>query len=283
MTALDEFRAAVADHPYTDTQHDALQLVKAPLETLKAAPAEERLAFVFEALGQIPHADPLALQLALMGAVSALLRSGMPLSSADAIRLLESVSQPNAQFPFKAVLAAIENVPRSIALLEALSRLQSCITEWHGSVEMRDLHDRIHVRIHGRERRPDASSAGWSKQVFEETYQSPMRAEWQALFQHARSLTQGSASRKWQNGAVALIENIGRREVLDSARRWLALSPTPGQAQLQTPETDAEYQKGFIWALGALGRCFHCSFHCGLCLRFVPQDSPRWRGVAKSG
>ncbi len=47
---------------------------------------------------------------------------------------------------------------------------------------------------------------------------------------------------------------IGQAEVLDAARRWLALGPTPGETTIQAPEAEAAYQKGFVWVLGALGR-----------------------------
>ena len=50
-----------------------------------------------------------------------------------------------------------------------------------------------------------------------------------------------------------LTTRIGQAEVLDAARRWLALGPTPGETTIQAPEAEANYQKGFVWVLGALG------------------------------
>jgi hypothetical protein len=52
---------------------------------------------------------------------------------------------------------------------------------------------------------------------------------------------------------VNLTARIGQAEVLDAARRWLALGPTPGETIIQAPEAEAAYQKGFVWVLGALG------------------------------
>src|SRR5262249_25811921 len=90
--------------------------------------------------------------------------------------------------------------------------------------------------------------------VFQETDCSPKQMAWRALLLHGRSLTQSSASRKWQNEAVAHVDRIGREEFLEAARRWLAFGPMPEMsAQVQMAEDEADYQKGFIWTLGALG------------------------------
>jgi hypothetical protein len=67
---------------------------------------------------------------------------------------------------------------------------------------------------------------------------------------------------------------IGQAEVLDAARRWLALGPTPGETTIQAPEAEAAYQKGFVWVLGALGRASIApdiaDFAFG-CFRKIPQ------------
>ncbi len=92
---------------------------------------------------------------------------------------------------------------------------------------------------------------------------------------HARSLTQSSASAKWQKEAVACVDSIGRTEFLEAAQRWLALGPMPEMPpQLQVPDDEADYQKGFIWTLGALG---DASVAPGIadfafaCFRKIPQ------------
>ena len=98
---------------------------------------------------------------------------------------------------------------------------------------------------------------------------------WRRLLLHARSLTQSSASSKWKKEAVACVDNIGREEFLEAASRWLALGPMPGMpAHLQVPDEEADYQKGFIWTLGALG---DASMAAGIadfafaCFRKIPQ------------
>ena len=251
--SLAEIRDAVQAHPYVFSERDILKFVETTLQQLKAAPAEERLGFVFEALALIPAADSLQLQLALKATASSLLRTGLTLSSLEAVRLVELVSRPKVVFPFKAVLSALEMVPRTPALLEGLARLRGHIDSYHGDPEMRDLHERIDTLLHGKKEEPVAGAAAWSQQVLGEIDRSDKQFEWRALFLHARSLTQSTASRKWQSEAVARAEKIGRQEVLEAARRWLALGPMPGATQLQIPDAEADYQKGFIWTLGALG------------------------------
>jgi hypothetical protein len=249
--ALADIRSAIAGHTFAFSEREALKLVDEPLRRLKAAPEEERLAFVFEALERLPFGESLQLQLALKGVVSSLLRA-VSLTSIEAVRLVQLVSRRRVAFPHKAVLSAVEAAPRTPALREALLQLRSNIDHWLGAAEMRDLHERIDVILHGPKDEPVVAAAAWSQQVFQEIDASARQFEWRALFLHARSLTQSTASRKWQSDAVALIERIGRAEFLDAARRWLALGPMPGSTQLQTPDAEADYQKGFIWALGAL-------------------------------
>ncbi len=248
---LAEIRSAITGKlVYKD--REVLALLEEPLQRLKAATPEERLEFVFEALSQTPSADFL-LQGALKAAAGSMLRNGVPLNSVNAVRLVELISYRRVRFPHKAVLAAIEDVAMTPALAEALTQLRSTIDEWIGGTEMRELHKRIDTLLQGSKEEPVAPVAAWSRHVFQELAKSPKQFEWHALFLHARSLTQSSASKKWMTEAQALVNKIGPEEVLDSARRWLALGPTPGVTQEQTPEAEADYQKGFVWALGALG------------------------------
>jgi hypothetical protein len=271
---MQEVIGAVGGQPKIFTERDALKAVEATVQKLKAASGEEKLAFVFEALDQIPRTESLGIDLALKAMVSSLLRGGVPLSSIDAVRLVEAVSQRRQMFPFKAVLSAVENLPLTPALRDALVRLRPMIDEWLGGTAMRELHDRIDRMVEGAQENPVTAVAGWTSEVFAEIDKSPKQLAWRALFLHARSLTQSTASRKWQSEAVSLIERIGRAEVLDAAQRWLAIAPMPGHTQSQVPEEEADYQKGFIWALGALGDTSAApgigDFACA-CFRKIPQ------------
>jgi hypothetical protein len=256
------------------SERDALKAVEAHLQKLKAASGEDRLAFVFEALHQMTQTESLAVDLALKGIVASLLRGGLPLSSVDAVRLVEAVSQRKQRFPFKAVLSALQDLPMTPALRHALVRLRPMIDDWHGGTAMQELRERIDLLVEGPQEKPMTAVAGWTSEVFAEIDQSPKQLPWRALFLHARSLTQSTASRKWQTESVALIESIGRAEVLEAAERWLALPPMPGHPQSQVPEDEADYQKGFVWALGALGDPSAApaigDFACA-CFRKIPQ------------
>ncbi len=248
-----EVVAALHGQPKAYTERAALKLVEQPLKRLTEALADDRVAFVFEALNHLPAANSISLQLALKGLASSLLRRDLPLSTLDALRLVETVSQRHQTFPYKAVLTALEAAAMTPALKEALLKLRPMIDEWHGGREMQEIHVRIDLLLYGAKEKPANAISAWTRDVFQEIDKSPNRLAWRGLFLHARSLTQSTASKKWQSEAVALVDQIGRPEFVEAAHRWLALGPMPGMPQLQAPEEEADYQKGFIWALGALG------------------------------
>ncbi len=248
-----EIVAPVGSNPFVHRERDVLKFVEAPLNRLKNEPPEVRLAFILEALNEIPRNSSFHLKLVLKIVAGSLLKSGLSLSAVEAVRLVELVSQPRLPFPFKAVLTAIDGAPRTPALLTALQHLRGSVTRYQGQVEMKEIHERIDVIIGGPKEQPLAPAGAWSETVFREVAVSGKKFEWHALLLHARSLTQSTASKKWQTEAVNLTARIGQAEVLEAARRWLAMSPTPGETAIQAPEAEANYQKGFVWVLGALG------------------------------
>lgn len=239
--------------PLVYKERDALKIVDEPLQRLKSAPAEERMAFFFEALSLMSTPATIALHIALRGVIAQLIRGKLPLNSLDAVRVVELVSNRKYRyhFPYKPLLSVLGDLAMIPALKDALLRLRLLIGEDHG---MDEIQERIDALVHGAKEKPAEAVSGWSRHVFEEIDRSPKQIAWRHLLLHARSLTQSTASRKWQNEALACVENIGRAEFLDAAQRWLALGPMPGMpAQSQVPEEEADYQKGFIWALGAVG------------------------------
>lgn len=248
-----EFVSIFGSNPFVSSERDILRLAEAPLSRLKAESSEVRVSFVFEALNGISESRAFHFKTVLKSLAASLLRGDLALNSIAAVRLVELASQPNLPFPFKAILSALEGVPRTPALLIALHRMRACVTRYHGGPEMKEIHERIDVLIGGPREKALAPAGAWSKAVFEEISASEKKFEWNALLLHARSLTQSTASKKWQAEAVNLVTRIGQAEVLESARRWLALGPTPGETTIQTPEAEADYQKGFVWVLGALG------------------------------
>lgn len=248
-----EFAAIVGSNPFLHRERDVLKCVETPLNRLKSESPEIRLAFVFEALEQIERSSSFHFKLMLKIVAGSLLRAGLALSAVDALRLVELASRRNLPFPLKAILSAIDGAPRTPALLMALHQLRGSVTRYHGSTEMKEIHERIDVLIGGPKEKALAPVGPWSQTVFQEVSASRKEFEWHALLLHARSLTQSAASKKWQADAASLAGRIGQPEVLDAARRWLALGPTPGETTIQSPEGEATYQKGFVWVLGALG------------------------------
>ena len=248
-----EIVAAVGSNPFIHRERDVLKFCEAPLKRLKSEPPEVRLAFVLEALNEIVRNQSFHFKLMLKSVVAILLRSGVALSAVDAVSLVELMSQPKVPFPFKAVLSAIEGAPRTPALLTALHQLPGNVTPYHGAAEMKEIHERINVLIGGPKEKALAPAGAWTQVVFREIPASGKEFEWHALLLHARSLTQSTASKKWQTEAVNVTARIGQAEVSGHGQRWLALSPTPGETTIQVGEDEATYQKGFIWVLGALG------------------------------
>jgi hypothetical protein len=269
-----ELIAALNSQPATFNERDALKTVEEPRKRLKSAPAEERVAFVFEALATLSAPKTISLELALKGIVSSLLRGGLPLHSLEALRLVEMVSQRRQTFPYKALLSAIEDLTMTPGLKDALLRLRPMIDEWHGGREMQEIHERIDKLVYGAKEKPAAAVSSWTRRVFQEIDRSPKQLAWRALMLHARSLTQSSASRKWQSESAAYVDKIGRPEFLEAVQRWLALGPMPETPNVQMPEEEADYQKGFIWTLGALGDtsvAVDIADFAFACFRKIPQ------------
>jgi len=266
--------AALNAHPHTFRERDALRNLQEPLDRLKSAPAEERIAFVFEAFAVMSTPVSISLRLALKAVTANLLRGGLPLNSLDAARMVEMISNRwhRFDFPYKAMLSAIEGVTMTPALEGALLRLRAFVGDTHG---MQEIQERIDVLVHGEQEKPAEPVSGWSRRVFQDIDASGNQVAWRRLFLHARSLTQSSASVRWQKEALACVDNIGPPEFLEAARRWLALGPMPEMSsQLQVPDEEADYQKGFIWTLGALGDASVASGIADFalaCFRKIPQ------------
>lgn len=245
--------AALNSKPKLYKERAAIKAIEEPLKRLKSAPDPERLAFVFEALAQMSSHEDIALAIALKGAAAEVLRQGVPLNSLDALRLIEAVSARKFRFhfPHKAVLSALKDVPMTPGLSQALLQLRELIGTHHG---MDEIQERIDLLVHGRHEKPVEAVSGWSRQVLRDAGASPKQVAWRRLLLHARSLTQSTPPGKWRKEAAACVEDVGREEFLESARRWLALGPMPGMGTaLQVPEEEADYQKGLVWTLGALG------------------------------
>jgi len=252
-THLAAMVAVLNSKPNVYKERAVIKTLEEPLDRLKSAPDQERIAFVFEALAHMAQHKDIFLACALKGAAAEILRKGVPLSSLDAVRLVQaaSIRQFRYNFPYKAIVSALKDVPMTPALADALLRLRGMVGQDHG---MDEIQERIHVLVHGEKEKPAEAASGWSRQVFQEVDASGKQMAWRRLFLHARSLTQSTPSSKWNKEALACVQQIGQTELVEAARRWLALGPMPGMSTaLQVPDDEADYQKGFVWTLGAIG------------------------------
>jgi hypothetical protein len=269
-----EIVAALNAHAPVFKERASLKIVEGTLGRLKAAPAEDRIAFVFEALAGMSAATSVTLMLALKALTADLLRSGLPLTSLDAVRMLELLSNRwfRYDYPHKAIVSGLANVTMTPALRDELLRLRAMIGSTHG---MDEIQERIDVLLHGVVEKPAVPVSGWSRQVFKEIDASGKQIAWRRLLLHARSLTQSSPPAKWKKDALGCVDQVGRAAFLEAAGRWLALGPMPGMgSQLQVPDEEADYQKGFIWTLGVLGDASVASAIADFafaCFRKIPQ------------
>ncbi len=249
-----------ADRP-AFKERDALKAVEEPLRRLKSAPAEERIAFVFEALAVLGTSASISLHVMLKGVISQVLRSGLALNSLHALRMIELASNRSYRFhfPYKALLSSLDDIPMTPALKEALLRLRPIVGETHG---MQEIQERIDVLVYGEKEKPVAAVSGWSSHVFQEIDGSAKQLAWRGLLLHARSLTQATATSKWKKEAIACIDNIGRTEFLEAAHRWLALGPMPGMpAQLAGARGRGGLSKRVHLGAGRIERRFGCPRH----------------------
>jgi hypothetical protein len=92
----------------------------------------------------------------------------------------------------------------------------------------------------------------WSQILFDEikTMEEIIRAGWEGLLEHCRSLEQTVPGSKWKKRSRELITALGDAEVFPAMLRWLAIGPTPGQPpEARSPIEDSAYQKGVVWCL----------------------------------
>src|SRR5580658_9177150 len=86
-----EIVAAVGSNPFIHRERDVLKFVEAPLQRLKSEPPEVRLALVFEALNELVRSSAYHFKFTLKVVVASLLRSGLALSTVEAVRMVELV------------------------------------------------------------------------------------------------------------------------------------------------------------------------------------------------
>ena len=105
-----------------------------------------------------------------------------------------------------------------------------------------------------------------------------MRDSWCELLRHFLATGDPEPSKKWEAQLQVHLQAVGRSLFVERALEWLALGPMPGcPATPQVPERDADYLKGFVWALSAfdqppVGRAL--ADLAEQCLKKVPNHGP---------
>jgi hypothetical protein len=262
---------SIAIFPWRETA--VLAHAAEPVKRLKAEPPALRLEAAVLALEGIPLAMSMPQQVGLRALAGQLLQmNDLPLTPAIGRNIVALATGKRQQYPHKAILKAVATLPLDEDLRHSLVALRESIDLWHGKSAMEDLHERIDEVLHGKAAPAPVAPAGpWTQKVFAAT---AGQAHWQELFLFARGLTQSTASKKWLAEGAQWVDRIGREKFRQSAQEWLALGPMPETPGVQVPEEEADYQKGFLWVIGASGDVTLCQAlgdFAEACLKKIPQ------------
>jgi hypothetical protein len=94
----------------------------------------------------------------------------------------------------------------------------------------------------------------WSARVLGNiaAFEPEQRNAWCELVMHLLATGDGAPSKKWEGQLHVYMDSVGRALFLQHTLQWLALGPMPDSPSTpQVPERDADYLKGFVWALSA--------------------------------
>jgi hypothetical protein len=212
--------------------------------------AEAKAWFNFRACQSLSDAALIALR----GAPS-------PLPPQTIVHLLSEyhVDLGGIYFPFEPLLNVIrrEDVTDEIRVLLKRYLLRFAPTPT-GKIDDRTTAIRNRLleltRVEG-ERQLDPGRGPWSQLVFDELKPKDelLRATWEGLLEHCRTLEQTVPGAKWKKRTRELVTAIGELDAADTLRKWMELGPTPGQpSEARSPIEDSAYQKGVVWCLALL-------------------------------
>jgi hypothetical protein len=243
-----DLRAKLSNQPYWTAPRD--EALSAITERLKTASPDVAVNFAITSLRMVREEPHTAFTDVLNKAVGNALRRKLPFTEDQVTQMIELVSQPHREFPFKGILSAAESVGVTPRIADSLRRLRPCITEFLGGSESRNLHARIDLLLSGPAPATSLEAQGaWSRIVFQEMAASPHQAAWERIFVHAAELKSAEASKKWRAASREFMNTLGREVFFHAATRWLALGPSPGHPGVQISSGEADFQKGFLWFL----------------------------------
>lgn len=282
MTGVDQIRAVVEQLSARAQQvsFDQLGEIGEQAATpLQQADAELQKSFVLECLraGASAGRDWARLQ-ALKAAAARILRRRLPWRDEEVAELVRlSAGVPYEMSPVAAVLRLAEGRLGGPGMTDALGLLRAALAEWEMYAEARTLIRRIDEL---RERskgvsKPEFKVLGpWTRRVYGEISESPHRAAWAGVIQHASALAEAEPPRKWRDTAAALAGAIGREEFRAVVRRWLLMGPAAGERGVQVSPEEGAVQRGLLWFLPACADGDLCGVIAGFaeqCLRKIPN------------
>jgi len=238
------------------------------LKALEAAAAVVKLAFFENSLAWLRAESRAHLNFHVCGTVADAARMALhgapsPLPQETILRVLSEYRQEHGMariyFPFEPFLVAIrrEDVNDDIRT-ELKKLLPQYAPSPTGKIEENAQRIREHILRLSRvesEREFEPGRGPWSQIVFDHLREKDelLRAAWEGLLEHCRSLEQTMPGTKWKKRAHELMTAIGQDGVAETIRNWLELGPTPGQpSEARSPIEDSAYQKGAVWCLALL-------------------------------
>jgi hypothetical protein len=155
--------------------------------------------------------------------------------------------------PISSVVRLV-SAPATPGEIEALQRLHAAISPTDGAPG-RKARECIEEVLKGDGPRPLTPGGTWSARVLDHvlSLDAAPRERWSALLAHLLTTADTKPTKKWEAELPALVDAIGRQEFFARAAEWIALGPIPGETKSPiVPERDADYLKGFVWALSTV-------------------------------
>lgn len=187
--------------------------------------------------------------------INALMRQRPSIPPERAAAILDVVSSIGESFghwlPTPSLLRLVSSPPTPREV-ESLQRLRAHMSRGQ-TARPRKIVARIDEILAGpdRELRPGGT---WSLRVLKDiAAMDPIRRDtWATLVEHLLTAGQGEPTRKWEKALRTSLDKVGEEEFVARTLEWIALGPIPGETDhLLVPERDADYLKGFVWALSA--------------------------------
>jgi hypothetical protein len=175
-------------------------------------------------------------------------------------------------------LLRLVSKPPTVREVEALHRLRSEMLD-SPSRGPRKIVEAIDDILAGEER-PLAPGGNWSARVLADIAKDAEvpRSAWCELVAHLLDLGDAEPSRKWEGELRRRLDHIGRAQFVERALGWIALGPMPdAPASPCMPERDADYLKGFVWAIAEFEGAAIVRALADLaeqCFRKVPEHGP---------